>query len=119
MCGASQHNKLPCCSGRLEHTACGPMLALFSHSHERYQGTSPQPPGAAALLLEQLLGVTVRTSILAHSTFSQLPSTRPPVSPELAFQHLHSDHKLAVWQISTHNRSCTRSRVSAVNPWLA
>ena len=38
----------------------------------------------------------VSASILAHSTFSQLPSTRPPVSPELAFQHLHSNHPIAV-----------------------
>ena len=52
----------------------------------------------------------VSASILAHSTFSQLLSTRPPVSPELAFQHLHSGHNLAAWQMSVQDKICTSSR---------
>ena len=50
---------------------------------------SPQPPGAAALSLVWALGDTVRKSILGHWMVSQLSSTSPPVSPELAFQLLH------------------------------
>ena len=48
----------------------------------------PQPPGAAALAAASALGETVRKSTFGHWMVSQLSSTRPPVSLELAFQHL-------------------------------
>lgn len=48
----------------------------------------PQPPGATLLLLDTLLGLTVRKLTLAHCTVSHESSTKPPVSPEFAFQHL-------------------------------
>ena len=64
------------------------LLAVY----RRYQGSRPQPPGAAELLADMLLGVRVRKSILGHSMLSQVSSTKPPVSPELAFQHLCSKH---------------------------
>ena len=60
--------------------------------YRRYQGSSPQPPGAKELVADTLLGVKVRKSILGHSTLSQVSSTKPPVSPELAFQHLRNKH---------------------------
>ena len=49
----------------------------------------PQPPVAAALAAALALGETVRKSTFGHWMVSQLSSTRPRVSPELAFQHLH------------------------------
>ena len=50
----------------------------------------PQPPGAASSELAASLGTPVRKSTLGHWMVSQLSSTRPPVSPELAFQSLQA-----------------------------
>lgn len=69
----------------------GPRAGVY----RRYQGTSPQPPGATELLADTLFGVRVRNSILGHSTVSQPSLTKPPVSPELAFQHLRSPERCA------------------------
>ena len=51
----------------------------------------PQPPGAAALAVALGLGETVRKSTFGfgHWMVSQLSSTRSPVFPGLAFEHLH------------------------------
>ena len=55
----------------------------------RYQGVRPQPPGAAAFAAASKLGETVRKSTFGHCMVSHLLSTRPLVSPGLAFQNLH------------------------------
>ena len=65
-------------------------------NHCRYQGVRPQPPGATELELDTLLGVTVRKSTFCHCMVNHESSTRPPVSPEFAFQLLqHSIHSEA------------------------
>lgn len=63
-------------------------LSDASGTYCKYQGVRPQPPGATVLVLETPLGVTVRKLTFAHCMVSHESSTRPPVSPELSFQHL-------------------------------
>ena len=75
-------------------------------THCRYQGVRPQPPGATELVLETASGVTVRKLTFAHWTVSHESSTRPPVSPELAFQLLRDSHTFHCTSYAGRYRTC-------------